>query len=290
MIKPMLAAKDLQDLTKLTFPILASPKIDGIRAIIHNNKVLSRRLKPIPNKHIQKMLQGMPNGLDGELIVGRPNHEQVFSNTQSGVMSIEGKPTFTFHIFDYISADCYTCRQDIFKRWYKDNGHKYPVKLVKQTLIHNIDELEQYEKRILKRGYEGVMLRSLDGFYKFGRSTLREHYLLKLKRFLDSEAIILNTIELMHNDNELKRDATGKAKRSSHKANMRPGNTLGSLSVRDIHTGVSFELGTGFTDELRKELWLDKKNLKGMIVRYKYFPVGIKEKPRHPTFLGFRKD
>lgn len=63
--KPMLAAT-VVDRTKLRFPFLASPKLDGIRCIVLDGQVLSRSLKPIRNKFIVKQLQGLPN-LDGEL-------------------------------------------------------------------------------------------------------------------------------------------------------------------------------------------------------------------------------
>ena len=51
-------------------------------------------------------------------------------------------------------------------------------------------------------GFEGAMVRSLDGRYKNGRSTLREGLLLKVKPWKDSEAEILEVYEMMRNENE----------------------------------------------------------------------------------------
>ena len=53
-----------------------SPKLDGIRAIIRDGVVMSRSLKPIPNKHVQRILGNSPGieGYDGELIVGTTRH------------------------------------------------------------------------------------------------------------------------------------------------------------------------------------------------------------------------
>lgn len=291
-MKPMLACKDLKDYDQLEgrYPLLASPKLDGIRAITYGGELVSRRLKRLPNEHMQRRFDYLPSGLDGEVIVGDPCSPTCFNTTTSGVMSKGGEPDVTFYLFDRIDVTYgFEHRQKLIEQWHEKYAYD-DVKIVHQSLIHNKDQLISFEWAMLEQGYEGVMLRSLDGKYKFGRSTLREGGLMKLKRFEDSEARILGTVELMHNNNEQTTDKLGRSKRSSHKANMEPGDTLGALSVVDIHTGVKFELGSGYTAELRKQLWIDKEDIVGKIVKYKYFPIGVKDKPRHPTFLGFRKD
>jgi DNA ligase-1 len=63
---------------------------------------------------------------------------------------------------------------------------------------------------------------------------------------------------------------------------------LGALKVRDIHSGVEFDIGTGFDDVLRLWVWEHREENMGRLVKYKYFPTGSKDKPRFPTFLGFR--
>ena len=66
--KPLLA-KDY-DPALLRFPVLASPKIDGVRATVLNNQLVSRSLKPIPNKLVFKALSNSAlHGVDGELTV-----------------------------------------------------------------------------------------------------------------------------------------------------------------------------------------------------------------------------
>jgi DNA ligase-1 len=49
---------------------------------------------------------------------------------------------------------------------------------------------------------------------------------------------------------------------------------------------VEFQIGTGFTDLDKQQFWLSDR--RGMTVKYKYFPVGVKDKPRHPVYLGLR--
>jgi hypothetical protein len=66
MFKPMLATD--AELDKLRFPILCSPKLDGIRAVVRGGVVYSRSNKPIPNKWVQSKLSHLEH-YDGELIV-----------------------------------------------------------------------------------------------------------------------------------------------------------------------------------------------------------------------------
>ena len=51
--KPMLAGK--ADLDNIKFPVMASPKLDGVRVIVHDGVVYSRNFKRIPNDHVQAL-------------------------------------------------------------------------------------------------------------------------------------------------------------------------------------------------------------------------------------------
>jgi DNA ligase-1 len=163
------------------------------------------------------------------------------------------------------------------------------VKLLPQTLILDAEQLSAYEDAMVSTGFEGVMLRSPEGLYKFGRSTTNEGYLLKLKRFSDSEAVVIGFEEKMHNSNEATTDERGYTKRSSHQENLVPMNTLGALLVRDVKTSIEFSIGSGFDDLTRKKVWDLKSAYLGQLVTYKHFELGgVKEKPRFPTFKAFR--
>lgn len=286
--KPMLAAKT--DGTNLTYPLLASPKLDGIRCLVIDGVALSRSLKPIPNKHVQKLIgKAAYDGLDGELIVGHPGAEDVFNNTQSAIMSIEGEPDFMFHVFDSTSAAEAAFRHRLL------HAHKITTKLayctpVPHYIVNNEEELAHQEAEFLADGYEGIMLRSLDGAYKFGRSTLKQQWLLKLKRFEDSEAVIIGVVEKMTNTNEQTKDKLGHSVRSSKKGGMVPAGTMGALQVRDIKTNVEFEIGTGFTDAQRAWFWENRKQVveNKELMKYRFQPTGVKDKPRFPSALGLR--
>lgn len=287
--RPMLSAS--VDLSILEYPVYGSPKLDGIRCLVRESQAVTRKLKDIPNRHIRDCLSRSEyEGLDGEIIVGSPVAEDCYRVTESAVMSHGGRPRFKFYVFDQFLAptDPYYLRKrrlgDQLENLYRE-GLRYARKLP-QSLIRSETELIAFEQFIVLSGYEGVMLRRRDGYYKFGRSTAKQQLLLKWKRWSDSEAVILRKNELLKNGNELKKDERGYAKRSSHQDQMIPMGTLGGLRVRDIHHGWEFDIGSGFTQALRDQLWTMR--LKDKIIKYKYVPIGMKDVPRWPIFLGFR--
>jgi DNA ligase-1 len=306
MFKPMLAC-ELEDPTKLKFPVLVSPKLDGFRAIVIDGVVMSRNLKPIRNKHVQR-LYGRPefNGFDGELIVGDPTAKDCFNKTSSGVTRADGEPDVKYYVFDnYLATgnwyERFTCLVTLANVVAYDRMIDVP-----HILVYRAEDLLAEEERFLNKGYEGLMIRALNSPYKQGRSTTNEGYLLKLKRFEDSEGLVLGMEERMHNANEATVNALGHTQRTSHQENLVPTNTMGALIVRDLKTGVEFNIGTGFDDSTRDWWWNLIQSTVGVetllnnggreyrwiepdiIVKYKHFAVGAKDKPRFPAYLGIR--
>lgn len=292
-MKPMLSAT-LTDTSTVKYPVLVSPKLDGIRCLIDSaGRPVTRNLKDVPNKRVWHALYELElTGLDGEIIVGSPKAEDCYRRTNSGIMSHEGSPDWTYWVFDFHSlggGDKFTDRLNAVKARLQKLGDKR-IRIVPHLRCENEEQLLKFEGQQLAAGYEGVMGRALDGPYKQGRATLREGWLWKLKRFSDGEAEILGFVEQLHNANEKTQDNLGHAKRSSHKENKHGKDTLGALRVCDISSGVCFEVGTGFTDRLRTEIWADKGQWLGKVIKYKSMLVGVKEKPRFPVFMGLRTD
>lgn len=292
--KPMLAASATpEEIEKFQFPLLASPKLDGIRAIVIDGKVMSRSMKPIRNKRVQELYSHL-EGFDGELILGDPTDPNCF-NHSTALMGEELRSevahlTISFYVFDLIPTVCdlpAISRSEHLARIsppYRDLNVHY----VQQTIVNSLEELLEFEQRMLEAGYEGVMVKSPDGLYKQGRSTLKQRLLTKVKRFQDDEAEIIGFEEKMVNIGERKINELGYSETSGKKGDFAPAGTLGALVVKDIKTGITFAIGSGYDDEVRKTLWEQRDTLKGKIVKYKHFTVGVKEAPRFPTFLGFR--
>ena len=141
----------------------------------------------------------------------------------------------------------------------------------------------------LKDGYEGLMLRDPNGTYKFGRSSVKENILLKVKDFMDDEAEIISFREKMINTNEATKDNFGRSKRSSSHEGLIPAGTLGGFILRRSD-GVEFSCGSGLNDSIREMIWNNQAKYLGKLVKYKYMTTGVKDLPRHPVFIGFRDE
>ncbi len=275
-------------LGSIVYPKLISPKFDGNRCYIENGEAKSSSGKPIRNNFIREYLEsdvGL-DGLDGELIVGPATAKDVRRVTSSGVGTRHGEPDFTLYVFDNFLYD--GPFRDRLNSTIEKAIENPRIVHVDHTWVYNEQELLMAETEILTRGYEGVILRDATAPYKEGRSTLKENWALKLKRFVDAEAVVISYFELEHNDNEATLNEHGYTERSSHKDNKRPGGVLGGLEVRDIKTGVEFRVGTGFDARERKLLWEAREHLMGRHLTYKHFPVGAKDKPNLPSFVSFR--
>jgi DNA ligase 1 len=295
--KPMLAARsDGEDLNALTYPLGVTNKIDGIRCLKIDGHAVSRTFKPIPNKYIRGCIeQHLPDGMDMEIVAG-----PTFQESTGNIMREDGTPEFWVWVIDYVPQTLDEPYRDrILKalQWAQgfNHGAQKPygmrVGVLMPETASSLDEVTALESKALAEGHEGVMLRKLDAPYKCGRSTFREGILIKLKRFIDAEAVVRGVEELYHNENEAKVDAFGRTKRATTQEHLKAGATLGSLVVEgcggDYH-GVSFKIGTGFTKSQRHQLWDQRTEIVGKIVKFTYFPTGIKDAPRFPAFIGFR--
>lgn len=286
-IKPMLAVE--ADLDNLTYPIYADIKWDGIRAMVVDGVVYSRSMKPIRSKQVQELF-GRPeyNGLDGELIVGDPFAKDVFQRTTSSVMSEDKPDRVVFHVFDMwnLQNEPYTTRMESVGAVVQLHGWDRPLCTPKPRLCRSKQDVLDFLLEMEKCGGEGLILRSPDSGYKYGRSTLKQGWLLKVKFFVDDEFEVVGFEERMHNTNEAKVNELGRTERSSAKAGLVPMDTLGSLVLKFGDT--VFKCGTGFDDNLRKEIWDNKDKYLGKLAKIKYMTVGAKELPRVPSFKGFR--
>ncbi len=283
LFKPMLACD--ADISKLKYPVAASAKLDGVRAVVREGVVYSRSNKPIPNAFVQRMF-GHLEHYDGELIVGEPSESDVYRKTVSHVMSHD-KVDFDvrFYVFDHVE----NMEEPWVQRVRSCKHNNKQVLLLKSELIFDQDELLAYEEYILALGFEGLILRSPNAPYKNGRSTMKEGYLLKLKRFTDAEFEIIGFQERERNDNEAQINELGYQKRSSHQDNKTGRNDLGALHLK-LSEDLDFYCGTGFTDEERTHIWQNQDKYLGQFAKIKYFAIGMLDKPRHPVYLGLRNE
>lgn len=291
--RPMLACK-AGDLATLRYPLIAQPKLDGIRCLVlPYGKAVTRALKPIPNEETRKVLEYYKQfrGLDGELFLKGATR---FDETNSAVMKRSGFPDINYVVFDDLflaqGGVTYGERLERLRNRFHRPVHygRVTVLCIEAWEVANSAAVETWEAQLLDEGHEGLILRDPNARYKYGRSTRLEQGMLKLKRFEDAEAEVLGVEPLYANDNTAQRNALGLTERSSRKAGKRKLAKLGCLVVRDLKTGVRFELGTGFTDAQRRALWKQRAKLPGQLAKYRSQPHGKKNAPRFPVFLGLR--
>lgn len=307
--KPLLAAtiETEADFESLQYPLLGSPKLDGIRVICHPTLgPVTRSLKPVRNKFVREYLSDPRlRFLDGEVVVGDPTAPDVFNKTQSAVMSEGGTPDFSYLVFDHFGSANLACpfslrlsdAQTVVGRW-NDAAEKAGtisrIIFLEHVELKDRFDVDIFEQNYLASGYEGMMLRSPQGKYKYNRSTLREQILMKLKRFEDAEAIITGWEPLYRNENEAFLDERGYQKRSTHQAGkVADDSMVGKLHLRGLGgrwDGVGFACGSGLDEATRRDFRQRIDDLMGRVVSYKYQPHGSKDAPRAPIFKGLRPE
>lgn len=310
MTKPMLAEDFVQE--KLVFPIGAQPKIDGVRGLNMLGRFTGRSLKAHKNKYTTAFYsKSCLIGMDGELAANHECHPDLCRITSSAVGTIAGEPYTLWWLFDYVTVETrklgYQERYNklierVRELYHIDNEVWQHLRVVPMQICNNLEELLAYEEKCLLEGYEGVCIRRLDGAHKEGRSTVREGGLLRIKRFIEEEAIVTEIFEGEENCNEAQINELGKQFRSSHQSNMVPNGQVGSLTgkllkdifdpitkVKLLSEGQEITISPGnMPHDMRKHYFMHKDELLQHVVKFKFFPKGIKDKPRFPTFISVR--
>lgn len=276
----------LAAMKKLRYPVLASLKMDGVRALRLNGSLLSRSLKTIHNKSIRERSLVMPGGFDMELWC----EGMEYNDIQSIVMSAEHPDSdkVGFYVLDWYQTNCgYLQRLHNIDVWALTN--KSEAKIMPVNCATNFDMLLSFFTDAESKHSEGICFRTPNSPYKFGRSTLAEQYLVKLCRYHTAEAKIVGFEEQMANCNKAKWNNAGKMDRGHSLSKMKGKNTLGAFIVMN-ETGQQFSIGTGsgLTNSVRDRIWFDRHSYLGKIITFTHKGFGMKVLPRSPSFKGFR--
>lgn len=286
---------------KLRFPLYAQPKIDGVRALNFDGQLTGRSLKPHANKYVTKRFSHpMLRGFDGEMAAQGSNHPSLCRLTTSALNTIEGEPYVEWHLFDHITNETINepyrnrirCLRVAVERIREafEVSYLFPhLKIVPSYRCETIEELLNLESRFEAEGYEGTIIRDINGKYKQGRSTVREGGLLRIKRFIEEEAVVLSITEGESNMNDAQQNELGLQFRTSHQAGMVPNGLVGSLQCLVVKTGEEITVAAGrMTHHEREVYFRNQEHLIGKTIKYKFFPKGGKDKPRFPTFQCIR--
>ena len=304
-MKPLLADDWVED--KLTFPMFGQPKVDGVRALNMTGKLTGRSLKPFKNRYLTTQLSHSSLvGFDGELAAESHVHPDLCRITSSATGTILGEPYVLWWLFDYITPET--------KSWPYKHRFAHILNAIRDTppqlqrhlrtmptrIITSLSELEDYDAENLEAGYEGTILRDPEASHKEGRSG-KKPILWRIKRFIDFEFSVHEIIEGEENQNEAQVNELGNTFRSSHQENKVANGMVGAMLgnvLADVYDGdtLLFRMGQEvrvsagrMTHEQRKHYFIHQDEFKRAIHKAKFFPKGIKDKPRFPTWQAFRQ-
>ena len=299
--KPSLAI-NIDKVTKQPKVRYCSEKCDGIRVIFFGGVAYSRSLKENPNKIIQKLAKDhaeILEGCDGEIIAGDKYAIDVLQRSNSFAMKADKVDDFKVYLFDkYLPNTPWIKRYlSIATKEFPANVEVLPHYFVvdpEQTIFDEDAELprvtlDKFEASILALGGEGVMVRSAFAEYKFGRSGKIEPELQKVKRFDEDEFIVVGYEQFESNQNEAKVNELGNTSRSTSKEGKVLQDKLGSL-ILVTNDGITFNSGSGFTEQQRNALWETKDELIGKYAKIQFFGYSKDSVPLLPVFKDFRSE
>ena len=198
---PMLAQKFTEKKHNVHLPCAVSRKLDGVRmmAILKEGsvKLTSRTSKEFVwmntiREHIRAVLDkfGTHLVLDGELY----SHALPFSELCGAVRNVKSpsacEDKIEYWIFDIADENLvYENRVELLikiKKWYESAFavDKQRIKFELYEVVTRLEDCKEYHDKYVAEGFEGLMVRNLNGFYKF---KFRSNDLQKYKDFEDAE-------------------------------------------------------------------------------------------------------
>lgn len=321
---PMKTVNNPMDFTDVEFPCVASIKFDGVYMLNLLSQALGRSLKKVKNEYITDLLsREVFSGFCGEVCHGdmsqdeelRLNRQDLCRTTTSHTGAIKKIDwPFVWVLFDFIGdgSEEY-CKKPYWERmvdmakiveaegtpmavhefcgfvYYQYNIGGVTVIFPEAKEVFDAETLESLYEASCEAGYEGIVVRSVNGIYKWGRCTVKSQEMVRFKPSDDSEIIITKFEPMYQNNNEAKINELGRTERSSHKENKVQLEAVGAIHGVDINTGALVKIGAGkMTHEEREGVWKHRDEYLGGLAKYRFMATGIKDKPRHPRFISWR--
>ena len=297
LFRPMLAPNTTIDIKTLKYPLLVSYKLDGIRCIFKDGQMYSRSLKQFPNiqlrkrfEHFTKLSSDKNIILDGELLAKSLTFNELSGITRQ--LDKELPEDLYFYCFDIIENENFDTPfgqriSPLTCDYVKDIKN---LKIVKQKLLYTVEEVNKYYEEALDWGCDGLILRDPNGKYKFGRGTVKEGLIYKMKPFQTFDAKIIDVIQAteVREGAEKKINELGRSVTSKKKDDRILIEKASAFVVK--YEGLDLKVTIAMTDEEKEEVWHNRKKYIGRTIEYKGMLVGSKDLPRHPVFLRFRDD
>jgi DNA ligase-1 len=302
--QPMLAPNECIDFDELTYPVLASPKLDGVRVIAYQGVAYSREWKPFGAavqyrlRSILDLSRRLNLVLDGELYAHGIKFNELMSLIKPSAPSLTQR--VQLHVFDCVpESEWGSCSTAFATRYEMYLGLQRFGLTDWQALIHSMNHTEiglrDYFKAMLVLGYEGLMVRALLSPYKHGRATLNEGYIYKFKEWVTLDAQIIGfeqgtRMRESVRTGERERDEMGYLKRTSKQETREKVEEIGTVKVRTAEgmvCGVGFKKNSGLYELIK---WANRNEFMGKWVEFEFMSHGAKDKPRFGRITRLRPD
>jgi DNA ligase-1 len=293
--KPMLAPNEKIDLKDLKFPLLVSYKLDGIRCIFKDGQMYSRALKDFPNiklrerfAHIAKCTLETGLVFDGELLA-----KSITFNELSGItrqLDKELPDDLFFYCFDCVIDNNFDAPFKHRIGWIKRLDMTNYVEIVNQHAVSTQEEISIIYDSAIGWGCDGLILRSPEGRYKFGRGTIKEGLIYKMKPFMTFDAKIIGIIQAT----EVREGAEKKINMLGYSVTSKKNDDRilieKAAAFVVMYEGKELKVTIAMTDEEKMDVWKNQKKYLGRMIEYKGMLVGAKDLPRHPVYIRMRDD
>lgn len=273
-LRPMLAKKLEDRAGKFKFPVDMQPKLDGVRCLAQRIDgrvwLFSRGGDPYDVEHLRSALEhNLVDDdvvLDGEIYIHGMSLQNIISLVKRPQ---EASLQLTYNMYDIASTaqeEPWSLRKgnlDSWFEWARSDGLTPLVKKVSTRSANSMEELKIAHDYYVEEGYEGGIIRLLDGLYRFG---YRSSDLLKMKEFDDME------FELVSWD-------VGKGKFAN----------VPIFRCRVPFNGKLFDVTPRGTEAVRQALLAQAKSMMGKKYTVRYFGLTDEGVPRFPVGIGVRE-
>lgn len=294
--KPM-KGEPFQDAIKeereILLPFMQSYKIDGIRGTTYERILRSNSMKPLPNGYLNALAShpALAN-LDFEIVVGSPCEGEVYNRTSGPVRTKAGEFDFHFYVFDDLTDLNAPATEREARLRDRSGGFPAYAHVVEQNVVHTLAKVYEGQAAALDLGYEGTMLKRLNGVYRPTRTSTVSQEMLKFKEVDDFEVRLLGVVEGTINTNEAFINELGRTTRSTHQAGLVPSGMVGTLRGERLSDGAPVNVAPGkLTHDQRRLMLANPDKYVGHIMNCRSMAYGVLEstgQPRHARFNRWR--
>lgn len=303
--KPMLATN--AKFEKMSFPIMSSKKLEGVRGEFTPNGLFTRPMKRFNNILLEKKFQKLSEyciakgvHIEGEFYKHGLPFSEISSRCRRGGHT--GVAELEFHVFDIYVEEMdsmnFETRVGLYNTVIADLDIEDVIP-TEQVMHYSKEAVVEFYEDALDNEYEGWVGKCPTSPYKKGRSTVNEGYFIRLKPEDTFDGVVLDIIEMEENLCESTTNELGYASKKQDK-DMKAGKGLAAVAVvqcDQFPKPVRVSLSRGIKDyedtkksASRATIWDNKDDYIGKNIRFVGFIIKGMDLPRSPRFDDWRTD